>query len=339
MTDLADRLNRPLTVGTKTLSGRLVLAPLSKVGNLSFRRRVSAYGGCGLLFSEMCGARSAPQGRGTNAQGFMWRPEELHRLVCQIFDSDPRIMAAAAARVEAAGFFGVDLNFGCSVAALCRRGCGAALLKTPRRAEAIVAAVRKAVAFPLFVKFRTGWQDDAAAAVALARRFEGAGADALTFHPRVAPDRRSRPARWDRIERVKAAVSIPVFGNGDVFSSADCRRMLDTTGCDGVALGRLAIARPWVFAQWTGAFQPTPETYRDCAVSLFERLCIDYGEPIAMRRFHKFSAYYAANFRFGHTLFKSVCQARTPQDVCTALDRFFRQKPELVSRPNITLFR
>ena len=336
---LARRLNRSLAIGTKTIPGRLILAPLSKIGNLAFRRMVSGYGGCGLLFSEMCGARSAPQGNGANTRGFMWRPDELERLVCQIFDSDPEIMAAGAARVEAAGFFGVDLNFGCSVAALCRRGCGAALLKTPKRAEAIVAAVRRAMDGPLFVKFRTGWQDDPLAATDLARRFEGAGADALTFHPRVAPDRRSRPANWDRIGQVKQAVSIPVFGNGDVFSPSDCLRMLDTTGCDGVALGRLAIARPWVFAQWTGALHPEPDIFRDCALELFGELSRCYGPHIAMRRFHRFSAYFSANFRFGHTLFRSICKARDPEAVMMALEQFFKQSPEVLSKPNITLFR
>lgn len=339
MHDLAHRLNRSLTIGTKTIPGRLVLAPLSKIGNLAFRRMVSGYGGCGLLFSEMCGARSAPQGKGTNARGFLWRPAELEHLVCQIFGSQPEIMAAAAARVEAAGFFGVDLNFGCAVASLCHRGCGAALLKTPAQAEAVVAAVRKAVEGPLFVKFRTGWQDNPEAAADMARRFEGAGADALTFHPRVAPDRRSRPAKWAHIGQVKGAVSIPVFGNGDVFTPSDCRRMLDTTGCDGVALGRIAIARPWVFAEWTGSLRPESDVFRHCALALFGQLNRWYGPQIAMRRFHRFSAYFSANFRFGHTLFRSICKARDTDAVVAAIEHFFEQEPEVLSRPNITLFR
>jgi tRNA-dihydrouridine synthase B len=339
VTDLYRQLNRPLAVGGKTIARRLVLAPLSKVGNLAFRTLVAEYGGCGLLFSEMCGARSAPQGRGTNPLGFMWRKEELPNLVCQIFDRDPETMARAAARVESAGFFGVDLNFGCSVSALCRRGCGAALLKTPRRAAAIVAAVRNAVSFPLFVKFRTGWQDDAEGAVDMARRFEDAGADALTFHPRVAPDRRSRPAKWSVIAMVKSGVAVPVFGNGDVFAPTDCQRMLNTTGCDGVALGRLAIARPWIFAELADGFEPGPEIFRESALRLFRLLIRFYGPEIALRRFHKFSAYFSANFRFGHTLFSTLSRARAPQGVETALKHFFEGAPETVSRPNITLFR
>ena len=122
------------------------------------------------------------------------------------------------------------------MAAVCKKQCGAALLRTPDIAEAIVAAVRKAVNIPVFVKFRTGWEDRPEGAVAMARRFEAAGADALTFHPRVAPDRRTRPPKWAYIAEVKSSVKIPVFGNGDVFDRADCERMIATTGCDGIAL-------------------------------------------------------------------------------------------------------
>ncbi len=257
---LAARLNRPLSVGGTTLASRLVLAPLSKIGHGAFRGLVARHGGFGLLFSGMCSAASVAAGGG-NCESFRHESSELDYLVCQLFGSAPRTMAEAARRVEAAGMFGVDLNFGCCVQAVCRRNSGAALLRDPRLAGDIVEAVRRSVSFPVFVKYRTGWSDDIGAAVELARRFEGAGADALTFHPRVAPDRRSRRPVWAHIARVKAAVSIPVFGNGDVFDQADCLRMLQTTGCDGVALGRLAIARPWVFAEWTGRQAPGNDVF------------------------------------------------------------------------------
>jgi tRNA-dihydrouridine synthase len=130
--------------------------------------------------------------------------------------------------------FGVDINLGCSNTTICRRNCGAALLKTPDLAAEIVASVREAISCPLTVKFRTGWKDDPNPAIQFAKRFEDAGADALIFHPRVAPDRRSRPAKWEYIGLVKQAVRIPVFGNGDVFDRNDCLRMIQETGCDGI---------------------------------------------------------------------------------------------------------
>jgi nifR3 family TIM-barrel protein len=333
-------LRQPLTVRSRQIPGRLFLAPLSKLGNTAFRELVAGYGGYGLLFSEMCWARSVPCGNGHDQGGFMWRSDEnLQELVCQIFGNDPETMARAAAIIEKEGFFGVDINFGCSVAAVCKKQCGAALLRVPDKAAAIVAAVREAVDIPVFVKFRTGWEDRPEAAVAMAQRFEAAGADALTFHPRVAPDRRTRPPKWAYIADVKSAVDIPVFGNGDVFDRTDCERMVQSTGCDGVALGRLALAKPWIFGEWTGTLIPAPDIYRTGAQKLTRLLERYYHPETARRRFMRFAAYFSANFQFGHTLYAHLTRARDMDAVRDALDRFFDISPELLQRPNMNRFR
>lgn len=332
-------LNRPLRIGNRAVPGRLFLAPLSKLGNAAFREVVSGFGGYGLLFSEMCWARSVPNGKNPQG-GFMWRPEEdLSEVVCQIFGCEPEAMARAAQRIEAEGFFGVDINLGCSVASVCAKGCGAALLKTPKTAEAIVRAVRRAVSIPVFVKFRTGWSDDPEGAVTLARMFEAAGADALTYHPRVAPDRRTRPPKWDYIARVKAAVGIPVIGNGNVFDRSDCGRMIDISGCDAVALGRLALARPWVFAQWTREFLPESTIYLESAVNLLNSLVRHYGETLALRRFNRFAAYFSSNFLYGHGFYARICKAKDIPSVLHCLDAFLNRSFDLLSRPNMNRFR
>jgi tRNA-dihydrouridine synthase len=251
---------------------------------------------------------------------------------------DPERMARAAARVEAEGFFGVDINFGCASTAICRQSCGAEVLKTPDVAVGIVARVRRAVRIPLTVKFRTGWKDDPEAAVCMARGFEEAGADAVTFHPRVAPDRRARPAKWDYIGRVKHALKIPVFGNGDVFDADACLRMLKQTGCDGVALGRIAVARPWVFAEWTGGFVPGPEVFATTAYALLRLMGRHFEEKPAVLRFRKFTLYFSANFRFGHTLYTRVRNAGSLNEIRAVLDAFFSASPELASVPNMNYF-
>lgn len=337
--DLRTRLTRPLIIRDRVLKSRLVLAPLSKLGNVAFRELVAEYGGYGLLFSEMTGSRSVPHGRRHLETGYVWLDEELPELVCQLYGSDPEEIAEAAQHVEGAGFFGVDLNFGCAVATVCKHGCGANILKDPLLAERIVAAVRRVVDVPLFVKFRTGWRDDPQAAVDFARRFADAGADALTFHPRVAPDRRTRPPRWDYIGRVVEVVSIPVFGNGNVFDAGDCRRMLDETGCAGVALGRLAIARPWVFAEWTGEWEPDSTEYSRCAFRLLELLEQHFAPTTALRRFYKFSPYFAANFRFGHAFLSDIHKAKNLAALRETLTEFFTEPPEIVGRLNPGLFR
>ncbi|MDY0310576.1 MAG: tRNA-dihydrouridine synthase family protein [Desulfobacterales bacterium] len=335
---LADFLNRPLHIGNRSIPGRLVLAPMTDLGHVAFRQLLSEFGGHGLLWAEMADARRLPTENPTVSNCFRWREAEKDHLVFQIVGHDPQQMALAARRIQAEGLFGVDINFGCSVQAICKKGAGAALLRTPDRAEAVVAAVRRAVSCPVLVKYRTGWQDDPQPAVDLARRFEAAGADALTFHPRVAPDRRTRPPRWPIIAAVKEAVTIPVFGNGNVFSPADCRRVLDTTGCDGVALGRMAIARPWSFAEWTGRLDPDPGIYRRTALRLIHLLRLHFEPAKALVRFRRFARYFAANLRFGHSLCRRLATANDLDAAATVVEAFFDTSPELTASPNPNFF-
>jgi len=336
--NLAEYLRQPLKIGNKTIEKRLILAPLTLLGNIAFRELVSRYGGYGLLYSEMCSAKAVPHENRFVSPCFRWRDEERSRLVCQIFGADPLAMADAARRIEDEGLFGVDINFGCSASTICRRHYGAALLKNPDLAASIVAAVRQAVSFPLTVKFRTGWQDDSEIAVHLAARFEAAGADALIFHPRMAPDRRSRPPKWAYIGMVKQAVNIPVFGNGDVFDRDDCRRMIQETGCDGVAIGRMAVARPWIFAELTENLQRDPAMFADAAIQLTRLLEIHYDPVAAIKRFKRFAFYFSANYRFGHTLYSRILKTGSMKEVAAILTRFFEQSPDIAAGPNMNYF-
>ena len=239
------------------------------------------------MYSEMCSAARIPDENRHRSQYFRWRDEEAGHLMIQILGSDPKKMAAAARRIESEGLFGVDINLGCSTKQICRFNQGAALLKNPDQALAIIQLVRKTVRCPLTVKFRTGWQDMPQFAVDMAKRIEEAGADALVFHPRVAPDRRTRPPKWEYIGRIKQAVSIPVFGNGNVFTAEDCLKMLDITGCDGIALGRIAIARPWAFSAWTGGAHQLAPNYLEGTLTLLELLYQHFDPEQALRRFKK----------------------------------------------------
>lgn len=336
---LPNLLNRPLSIGGRTIANRLVLAPMTCLGHVAFRHLLLDLGGCGLMFSEMCSAARIPHENRHKSSYFRWRDEEVDHLVVQILGADPERMAAAARRIEAEGLFGVDINLGCSIREICKYNQGAALLKHPAAAAEIVRQVRRAVTCPVLVKFRTGWQDDARFPVDLARRLEDAGADALTFHPRVAPDVRARPARWEYIGRVKAAVSIPVFGNGDVFDENDCLKMIQTTGCDGVALGRIAIARPWVFAQWITGDRPSAAVCADAALKLVDLLNHHFDPLRALRRVKRYGAYLAANFAFGNTLYNRIRNAVDMGAVRDALNDFFSDHPRQLVRPNMNLLR
>ncbi len=331
-------LNRPLAIGAGIIRNRLALAPMVQLGNVAFRELLAQSGGCGLMFTEMCGAKRILHENRFVSPYFRWRDEELPWLVCQIFGNDPSTMADAARRIEDEGFFGVDINFGCAASSICRQAGGAALLKNPVLAARIVSEVRRAVRIPLFVKFRTGWRDDPQYAVDMARRFEEAGADALTFHPRVAPDRRAHPPKWEYIGHVKTAVNIPVFGNGNVFDAGDCLKMITQTECDAVSVGRMAVARPWLFTQWNTGISVDPPPYYETALRLTQLLSNHFHPKEALRRFVRFSLYFSANFLFGHTLHTKILNARDMSAARQCLDDFFQNPPEVVSRPNMNFF-
>ena len=334
---LATFLKTPLAVGRVPLDSRLVLAPMAGLGHAAFREVLADFGGYGFMVTEMCNAKAVPGENRHFSPVFRWRDEEAGRLVCQIFGGEPEIMAAAARRIEREGLMGVDINMGCSVAAICKKGYGAALLKDPDRAVAIVQAVRNAVRCPVMVKFRSGWENSADQAVELAMRFEDAGADLLTFHPRIAPDRRSRPPKWEHIRAVVEAVKIPVLGNGNVFSAADCERMLDQTGCAGVSIGRMAIARPWIFAEMLG-FIPAEDIYAQAALRVIDRIWTHFEPTRAIKMYKKYAVYLAANFVYGHSLWPGLVRGETREQMEENARTHLQPTPQVASTPNAFLF-
>jgi len=335
---LSQYLLKDLAIKDKIIHNRLVLAPMAGLGHIALRQLISEFGGFGLLFTGMCSAKAVPHENPKVSPVFNWRQKELEYLVCQIFGSEPESMAKAAVRIEKEGFFGVDLNFGCSVAAICKKGSGAALLKDPDLSSKIVKSVRESVSIPVFVKFRLGWDNDPQFAVDMARRFEDAGADALTFHPRIAPDRRNRPPLWDVISLVRQAVKIPVFGNGNLFLADDGIKMIEQTSCQGLSVGRMAVARPWLFAQWTKKFSPGEDIFYTTAVRLAQILLDHYTDQIAVKLFKKFSPYFCANFKFGHNILKKLNRAQTMDDIKNNLDSIFESTPATLLGPNLNLF-
>ena len=236
-----------MQIGSLCLENNIILAPLAGISNLPFRL-LAKEAGCGLVYSEMISAYGLVRQSKKTKQLLDSLPEEKP-LAAQIFGSDPAMMAEAAKIVEANGADILDINFGCSVKKIIKTGSGAALMKRPDLSEAVLKNVRKAVSLPLTIKMRTGWDKSGEQALNLAQIAEACGIDGIAVHPRTATQGFSGHADWSIIAAVKTRVSIPVIGNGDIFSTEDAIKMQAETGCDAVMIGRKAIGYPWIFSQ------------------------------------------------------------------------------------------
>jgi nifR3 family TIM-barrel protein len=236
-----------MQIGSLTLENNTILAPLAGITNLPFRL-LAKEAGCALVCSEMISSHGLVYKSEKTEKMLDSTPEEKP-LSVQLFGARPDIMAEAAAIVESSGAEVVDINFGCSVRKIIKTGSGAALMRTPELAQDLLKAVRRAIRIPLTIKIRSGWDASGEQAVHISRIAENCGVDAVAVHPRTAGQLFSGRADWSIIAAVKAKVSIPVIGNGDIMSAGDAVRMLEETGCDGVMIGRKAIGDPDIFSR------------------------------------------------------------------------------------------
>lgn len=236
-----------MKIGTVTLDNNVILAPLAGITNLPFRL-MAKEAGCGLVCSEMVSSHGLVYKSGKTARLLNSVPQEKP-LSAQIFGSDPDIMAEAAAMVEGMGADILDINFGCAVRKVVKTGSGVALMRTPHKAGALLKAVRNAIRIPLTIKIRSGWDASGEQALNIARIAEDCGVDAIAVHPRTAKQLFGGRADWSLIAAIKEKLSIPVIGNGDIFSAQDALNMLAETGCDAIMIGRKAIGNPGIFSQ------------------------------------------------------------------------------------------
>lgn len=270
-----------------TLANPWVFAPLAGISDLPMRRLVKE-AGCGLVFSEMVSSAGLVYGSEKTRRLMTIHPDE-RPVGIQLFGADPARMAQAAKTAEEAGADLVDLNFGCSVRKVLKTGSGSALMKSQDTAQEVIRAVCEAVQVPVTLKMRSGWDRSGQQALDLAQLAQDCGVAAVTVHPRTATQGFGGTADWTLIARVKAAVTIPVIGNGDVRSVSDALTMQRETGCDGVMIGRAAIGNPWLFSDLvkvgTGVntIPPTLDDRRDTMIRFIRHMVAYYGEPVACR--------------------------------------------------------
>lgn len=315
-----------MKIGSLQLDAPTVLAPLAGITNLPFRL-LAREAGCGMVTTEMVSADGLVHGAAPTFDLIRSRPQEKP-LAVQIFGAEPGVMAEAAAIVEASGADVVDLNFGCAVRKIVRAGAGVALMGEPRRAEAILRAVRSAVNIPLTIKIRSGWDRTGRDALAIGERAEACGVDALTLHPRTAAQKFSGQADWALIAALKQRLRIPVIGNGDIRRADDALRMMVETGCDAVMIGRRAIGDPDIFREVICrlAGQPLPLRDFNRRIEVMRRFVLlsvsCCGEARAARLMRSRLAWFGKGLRNSSGLRQSASRIGSIAEALNLIDAF-----------------
>lgn len=320
---------KKLTIGNVVLENPVILAPMAGVTDLPFRLLCREQG-AGLICMEMVSAKAIfYQNKNTEAL-LEIHPQEIP-VSLQLFGSDPDIISEMAKKIENRPFSILDINMGCPVPKVINNGEGCALMKNPKKVEEILTKLVKAVRKPVTVKIRKGFDENHINAVEIAKMAENCGVSAVAVHGRTREQYYSGQADWDSIAAVKAAVKIPVIGNGDVDSPMAAKELMHQTGCDGVMVGRAAQGNPWIFREILHYLETgellAPPTYEEKKEVILRhaKLQLEYkGEYTAIREMRKHLAWYTTGLPHSARFRGMINSMTSMEELIDSVELIFR---------------
>ena len=316
-----------MKIGKVELESNILLAPMAGVTDKAFRMIVKPFGPA-LMYTEMVSGKGLFY-KSKKTADLLTADESEKPVAVQIFGHDADIMAEIANSALEYGAAVIDINMGCPAPKIVNNGDGCALMKSPETAAKVISAVCRAVDVPVTVKFRAGWDDKSINAVEFAKIAEQSGASAVTVHGRTREQFYSGTADLDIIKAVKAAVKIPVIGNGDIIDGGSAAHMLEYTGCDGIMVGRAAEGNPWIFKEISaylkdGTVFPPPDLdeRREVALKHLGLLVEFKGEHRGVLEGRKHMAWYFKGVSGGAVLRTALNKAQKYDEMCGLINEF-----------------
>lgn len=306
-----------------------VLAPMAGITDHAFRTFIKARK-AGLVVTELISA-SGIEYKSERTLKLMSYDETQRPVGIQLFGEDPEIMARAAAFAQEKGADFVDLNFGCPVPKVTKKGGGSAILKDLPQMIVLISTIKKAIQIPLTIKIRTGWDQDTRNANEVAKIAYNEGVAWVAIHGRTRAQGYSGLADWDYISEVKAKAPLPILGNGDILTARQAVLRLEQSGCDGVLIGRGCLKNPHIFADalslWRGEkLDSTLERdYVNLYQQLYEVLLAHTDERIIPIQLKKFAAWFATGFNGAAVFRKAIFQAQTSEEILQQSLKFFKE--------------